>query len=252
MSADCLTLRRHLAAFVDGELRGSKVLQVLRHLEYCNTCTTEVEALRGLGEQLRADAPDEPDPKIFAGLASTVISRTRAEDAASWLGFVQRAREDWHWLLVGAGSVAATFVSTMVMSVLLAYGTKPERSDSLSALTYPQAGAVLAMPVSDVNQSSVVMQVDDIGPLSSRASEEMEFVKGPTEADLVNALLDVVTYKGHAVAFDSLTSKDKRRAEKLLNEISRLRSTNPIPLSTAINVRRIRFDVLTSVSARGL
>src|SRR5262245_21091579 len=126
MSADCLTLRRHLASFVDGELRGAKVLQVLRHLEYCTHCTTEVEVLRGLGDRLRAEAPDDPDPRIFAGLAGTIISRTRAEDAASWLSFFQRAREDWHWLLVGAGSVAATFVSTMVMSVLLAYGTKAE------------------------------------------------------------------------------------------------------------------------------
>jgi len=252
MYADCAALRRHIPAFVDGELRGPKVLTLLQHLEYCSDCTAEVEGLRTLGDQLRVEAPADPDPKIFAGLASTVVSRTRAEDAESWLGFVRRAREDWHWLLVGAGSVASAFVSTTILSVLLAYGTKPERSDSLSALTYPQAGAVLAMPVSDVNQSSVLMQVDDLGPLGSRASEEMEFIKGPTEADLVNALLEIVTYKGRAVAYDSLSPKEKRNVEKLFTEISRLRSVNPIPVSTAINVRQIRFDVLTSVSARGL
>ncbi len=77
--------------------------------------------------------PSESVPPELDGLASTVISRTRAESAESWPGIFRRAQEDWHWVIVGAGAIAATFVSTLVLSAILAFGPKPDRADSISA-----------------------------------------------------------------------------------------------------------------------
>src|ERR1700741_3049790 len=103
------SVHRDLAAFVDGELRGATVLDVLQHLERCDDCAAEVAHLRSIGEKIRATVPAESVPAELEGLASTVISRTRAESAESWPGIFRRAQEDWHWVIVGAGAIAATF-----------------------------------------------------------------------------------------------------------------------------------------------
>src|SRR5262245_40427565 len=97
IALECPSVRRDLAAFVDGELRGDRVLRVLRHLDRCASCTGEVESLRGLGDLLRTNAPADPDGGTFDGLAGTVISRTRAEANQSWWAVARRASEDWHW-----------------------------------------------------------------------------------------------------------------------------------------------------------
>jgi len=261
MFSDCASLERDLAAFVDGELRGARVLVVLSHLETCARCAALVDEMRSLGDMVRAEAPADPNPHLFDGLAGAVISRTKAENDESWGGVLRRAREDWHWVMVGAGSVAATFCSTVLLFVLLAYGPKPERGDSLQALTYPATGPVLAMPAAmdddgaRLDTSSVMIQVDDVGPMASPAAAELaeRFVENaPTEADLVGALLDIVTDKGQAVRLDSLSLKHRRHAEMLLQEINRIRARDLLPISVAVSMRQMRFQVRTSVSAKGL
>src|SRR5688572_14098899 len=131
-TAECRT-HRDLAAFVDGELRGASVLEVLHHLNECAACTAEVAYLRSIGDTMRQTIPSESVPLELEGLASTVISRTRAESAESWPGVFRRAQEDWHWVIVGAGAIGATFVSTLVLSAILAFGPKPDRADSISS-----------------------------------------------------------------------------------------------------------------------
>ncbi len=132
ITPECI-VQRDLGAFVDGELRGASVLEVLHHLEGCPDCAAEVAYLRSLGDTMRQTIPSESVPPELDGLASTVISRTHAESAESWPGIFRRAQEDWHWVIVGAGAIAATFVSTLVLSAILAFGPKPDRADSISA-----------------------------------------------------------------------------------------------------------------------
>ena len=62
----------------------------------------------------------------LAGLASGVISRTRAEAAESWQGIFRRATGDRHWLLVGSGALSATFLTGLFTTALLAFGPEPE------------------------------------------------------------------------------------------------------------------------------
>src|SRR5690242_17410750 len=129
----CVAFRRDLGAFLDGELTGAERLALARHCAECPDCERELRSLRDVSNALRAAAHADPVPRGLDGLAAGVISRTRAESAASWRGVLSRAREDWHWILVGGGSVGATFACAAMLSSLLAFGPKPAREDSLAA-----------------------------------------------------------------------------------------------------------------------
>ena len=207
---------------------------------------------------MRATMPVEPVPAELDGLASTVISRTRAESAESWPGMFRRAQEDWHWVIVGAGAVAATFVSTLVLSAILAFGPKPDRADSMSAFYTnfrTPAGALylLATPAGIDDQEPVWLN-ENGGPASrARVVHATWFAtRARAEADLVGALQDAMTVQGHTVALAQMSPKRRRLAESLLAEISRYRTTATIPQGSALKVHQVRLEESASVTAKGL
>lgn len=263
MSTPECVLRYDLSAFVDGELRGASVLEILQHLDKCPSCAAEVAQLRALGETIRGTTiHTEPLPPELDGLASTVISRTRAEAAESWLGVLRRAREDWHWAIVGAGSIAATFVSTVALSAILAFGPKPDRADSISAFytrfRAPAVGEVYLL-ASPVGQDQEPRWVDENGgPVASaRAVQADWFVtraraEARAEADAVGALQDAVMVHGQMLAFDQMSPERRKLTESLLAEISRYRITAPVPPGVPLKVHEVRFETSASVTAKGL
>jgi hypothetical protein len=254
------SVHRDLAAFVDGELRGAAVLDVLQHLERCSDCAAEVASLRAIGDRMRALLPAESVPAELEGLASTIISRTRAESAESWPGMFRRAQEDWHWVIVGVGAIAATFVSTLTLSAILAFGPKPDRADSISAFytnfRTPAGDLYLLATPAGRDQQEPVWVNENGGPapvvhatwFATRARAEA----ARAEADLVGALQDAVTVQGHTVALNQMTPKRRRLTESLLVEISRYRTTAPIPQGSPLKVHQVRLEASASVTAKGL
>src|SRR5262249_24344144 len=156
---------QNLGAFVDGELSGAERLRVSQHLAECRSCAAEAQALGELGDVLRAGAiTSDPEPGTLDGLAGGVISRVRAERAQSWRAFGERFLDDWHHALVGAGSVAAAFISIAFVSAMLEFGPAPVRDDSLAALIAnlnSPAGTLFveATPISGRDYNSILMQV---------------------------------------------------------------------------------------------
>lgn len=245
----CDFVRLHLAAFVDGELGGADVLRVVDHLGDCAACAAHVRELRTLGEALRAGAPPD-EPLSFGARASAVLARRKADAAVSWAGLLTRAQEN-HWLMIGGGSVAATLVSTLALSVILAFGPTPERGDSFAALISNTEELAYILPV---GQESMLLQVDEIGPLATRASDEMAervvHESRGTEADLVDALLAVVTDKGRPVPFEAMDRSSRRQTEELLQKIKHLRVNGSMPLGVAVGVRQLHVRAFTTVSAK--
>jgi len=95
------------------------------------------------------------------------------------------------------------------------------------------------------------MQVSD-GDWASRATVDRatrSAERSRMEAEFVDALL-TVTHEG--VALDKMTPGERRYMESLLEGISQIRSGTPLPVGMAVNVREVRLDVSTSVSAKGL
>lgn len=261
----CVGIRPSLAGFVDDELDGTARLRVARHLERCSDCADRVEELRDLGDLLRAAVPAESHLPELAGLASGVVSRTRAELQESWRGWVLRACDGWHWAIVGAGSVAATFVTTSILSLILAFGPQPAHEDSLSSLMVNLGSPsgdifVFASPVGG-EEFEALLQVDNGRPTASRMSAELASEPSQpamsVEASLVRALNEVIAPNGHMIAFSAMSAEKRATTEALLNELARVRveqagarSRGRFDARGAQNIREIRF--VTSVTAKRL
>jgi hypothetical protein len=255
---ECISVRRRLGPFVDGELKGAEMLRVSEHLDRCADCTTEVQAFQELGDLLRTAAPVDVPPQID-GLAGGVISRVRAESAQSWRALFGRAFESWHWALVGCGSLIATFITTSFVGAVLTLGPAPSREDSLSALITnlgTPAGIlfVYATPA-ERGADSMLMQFDNGEP---DASGSMTALASPVasklaaEREMVDALTLAMTRRGRWVTLESMDPVDRRYAESLLDELNRLRMNDPMLGSVRVNVHEVRLVTSTSVSAKGL
>jgi hypothetical protein len=244
---------------VDGELPGDDRLVVSRHLMTCESCARTAEAYRTIGEALRRAAQDAPASSELAGLASGVISRLQAERSETWRARLERGVDDWHWLLVGSGSVAATFVVTLFVSAVLVAGPVPERKDSLAGVynnLSSSAGSlyVIGTPVGD-DRNSMLLQVagddpDSPNPPVSVTPTELGFA---SEGDLVRALAQVVTQEGRLVDLGSMPKENRAYAEKLLGDIQNMRSPGQAHGSSGtVTVHQIVLRATASVSAKGL
>lgn len=266
----CGAIADQIEAFVDGELSGADRLSVSRHLAVCGRCAEAAESNRTIGGMLRRAAQEAPASSELAGLASGVLSRLQAERAQSWQVRLERGVDDWHWLLVGSGSLAATFVMTLFVSAVLIAGPAPERQDSLAGVInnmgtdqqgrIVQHGSsagmllVVATPFGD-DRNSMLLQVAGDGPESAdppRAVTPAE-LGFASEGDLVRALAEVVTQEGRLVDLSSMPKENRAYAEKLLGDIRNMRSPGQVRGSGGtVTVRQIVMLANASVSAKGL
>lgn len=172
----CATVRGHLNAFADGELRGDVLRGVSQHVELCGACADAVAEIGDLGNVLRSGLAFHTEPADLAGLADGVVSRVRAEDHESWRGLFERATEDLHWVMVGVGSVFAAFASALIVSVVVQSGVE-QRGDSLAALLNslattpaeisrtPTAAEFAALGIDDVQLASLADVNDHVRSL---------------------------------------------------------------------------------------
>ncbi len=254
--------RRHrLGAFVDGELSGAERLGVSRHLVTCESCAAYVRELEEVGGSLRNAAETTSAPIELDGLAGGVISRIRAERDQSWRGFVERLLDDWHYVIVGTGAVAAAFVSIAIVSLMLEFGPQPEREDSLAALISnlnTSAGTLFveATPLSGRDRSSMLMQVNNdlVMPDDSLPGGVVPIVlRYATEQEFVGALSDAMTRDGRLLELRSMSAQQRRYTESLLDAIGRLRAGQTgFSSAGSLNVHSLWLVTNTGVTAKGI
>jgi len=237
--SQCAAVQAHLEAFADGELRGDVLRRVAQHIEDCGICAAIVDGVRNVGDALRGNAPLESDYADLAGLADGVVSRVRAEERESWRGKLDRATDDLHWVLVGAGSIAAAFFTAMSVSVVMHSGLE-QRNDSLAAVLNtmaiqpPQLGGATIVPDS-VAPDSIV---------GANGQDDVEF-----------ANLTEVNRTGHVMSLRPLSLGDEINAsdsQTLANQLSGLRFTQQIERSnfTDPDARQVIW-LYTATEVRG-
>jgi hypothetical protein len=233
MSSDCQTMR--LAEFVDDELHGAERLAVARHVPSCSLCSSEVEALRGIGEALRA-TPATDVTGDLGGLASGVIARIRAERSISWRAMLDRAVDGWHWMLVGGGSLTAAAATTIFLSALIQFGPAPGRDDSMAALLTRQPWVL--------NSSEGALYITS-KPAEGAAST----------ADLASVYSNLIAPDGRVRDPGAMSSGDLKLADDLVRQIKKMDEPRPAfgkkPVAIATDIH-IRFVTATDVSAKGL
>lgn len=257
-AADCRRTRKSLGAFVDGELGGADRLRVTRHLEDCVPCEREAEALRDLGAALRAEAP-VVDASAIRGLAGGVVSRLAAEFAESWHVRLRAVFEDWHWVMVGTGSLLGTAACTLFVASMLLFGPIPERSDSLAGRlnnsdASPGTLFVFATTPGD-DKSPVIMQFEGPGaPSDSMNPLDMPSAIGLlNESALASAFADMVTRGGRIVELSDMPEAERHKAVEMLDELFRLRSVGQRYMPTGpVTVHGMWLVTEASVSAKAL
>jgi hypothetical protein len=254
----CRVIANRIEAFVDGELPGSDRLFVARHLMACESCARTAESHRAIGEALRRAAQEAPASPELAGLAGGVLSRLQAERSETWRARLERGVDDWHWLLVGSGSLAATFVVTLFVSAVLVAGPVPERKDSIAGVYNNMSSSagtlfVIGTPVGD-DRNSMLLPVagandDSSNPAPTVVPADLGFA---SEGDLVRALAEAVTQNGRLVELASMPKESRAYAEKLLGDINHMRGGQARWSSGTVTVSQLVLFAHASVSAKGL
>lgn len=251
----CLYVIRALGAYVDDELPGAERLQVSEHLATCPACADEELSLRGLGDSLRlVGARTAMPPDALAGLAGGVTSRIFAEEQQSWSAAWGRAFEDWHWVAVGVGSLAAALVSFTLASVMV-YSSIAQlmqmnaRAGTLYLIALPQGG----------QGEPVVMEYEESltstqGPARADASLAMPASFGwQAEQALVAALDATLMRNDHTANLRDLSSDDREEILALLKEIAQIRYQEPVRRPGGLtNVSGMHLVMTTSVVASGI
>jgi anti-sigma factor RsiW len=257
-SAGCASHGRELGPFMDGELDGVRMLRMSRHLDSCDDCAAALEGMQTVGECLRALAPADACQPDFAVLASSVVSRARAESSISWRATFARAVDGWHWVIVGSGAVAATFVSSSLVSFILTFGPAPQREDSLSAMATSLSSPagfffVYASASDEPGQDVVMLQVENGRPAAPPLVSELvvsEAHRSVAEAELVARLQDIIVRHGRVVSLELLGAEQRQVVEALLDEINRLRARDTAPVGRSFNVHEMRLVTSIGVSAK--
>jgi hypothetical protein len=245
MFGECTAVRPLLGPFVDDELAGAEMIRVSEHLEECASCRAEVGSIRDTGDWLRTHGMPEDVPGMD-GLASGVISRVRAERANSWGSLFSRAVDNWHWAIVGLGSMAGTTASTLIIACVLWFGPAPERGDSLSAMLTELTGKDTMFVVQPTTRSweHVAWTVGGGDPAGGGVTSYpvMLVFPGASQQELVRDLADVLAPKGRLIRLESMSESNRLYTERLLDDLSRMR--------TATN--RVLLMSSTTVTAKGL
>lgn len=236
-SPACATVLPHLDAFADGELRGDVLRRVSQHVENCDGCRDLVDGVHSIGETLRNSQVHDSDPTVLAGLADGVVSRIRAEDRESWRGKFERATDDLHWVVVGAGSIAAAFLTALSVTVVMQSSVE-QRADSLAAVltsmsvSPPQLGGATVVPASLAPDSIV----------GANGRDDVEF-----------ANLAEVNRAGHVTSLRPLGNETSASdSQALVDQLRGLRFAQPTGRTNLTDPAARQFIwVITATEVRG-
>jgi len=219
----CAATRRRLQAFHDRELAFTDQIAVSAHLEWCDRCAASLAEMRAVRTALQALSPGRvpllapADAEVFT---TTVVSRLKAEDDASFFSRVRAMFEDMRLGYAGLGAAAATAVCVVIMLSMMRFATD-ERPDSLAAIMN-----VLATPLECGSGNDLT----DTSGCRARWAERFQRANEWAEQDAIFTLEAMVTRHGrlsslavlrearHAAAMDQV-----QLIEGLMAVVSRAR-----------------------------
>ena len=211
----CGAVQARLPAYHDRELPIRELLRIEAHVNACARCTREVDALRDVGDALRAAAAPVPADR-WTGVQGAVISRMRAEAAESLGARAGRLLDEVHLLWIGLASTAATILcGALALSAL--HFASPERDDSLRAMIH-----VISAPAGSnlnplrVGRSLQVPSVPEHGVIEAMLAQPV------SREELTLALSAVVTREGRVSGVSVLANPNSREdISTMLDVLSR-------------------------------
>ena len=161
----CTSIRTSFSAYLDGAVSGRRMQTIASHLETCDACNTEFDALRGMQRSLAALGPIKPPADLGMKLR-LAISHERARRTSSWLdSFSLKWRNAIRPILIQASAgFAGTILLVGGVLFLLGMVAVPDpvmaNDEPLGALTAPHYlySAVMPGPILNSNDSTIVVE----------------------------------------------------------------------------------------------
>jgi hypothetical protein len=221
---NCAATRRRLSEFHDGELPVSDQISVGSHLEWCDECAALSDDFRLMRKGLQQVAPGRAslarhDAEAFT---TSVVSRLKAEDEASFFASVCVMFEDLHLLYAGLGATASTVACVVVILGMMSF-TADERPDAERAASLAAVVDVLATP----GTSAGSIAIDD--EMRTRWTALFRQANETAQQDAVFELSAAVTRDGHRAMLPHshqlrrASVEDGKIIEGLLDSVSRAR-----------------------------
>jgi putative zinc finger protein len=223
---DCAAARPLLQAFHDRELTIHDQIAVGGHLAWCDDCAAALADLRTIQAAViafgRRSGSGRPvlSNEEAAVFNATVVSRVKAEEAASLLSRLRTMFEDIRLVYAGVGAAAATVVCLTIMLGMMRFATS-ERPDSLAAIV-----SLLSAPL----ECETGADHADVSGCRERWEARFQRANESAEQESVFALDAVVTHPNGRLA-DLQALRAGRRVgagqaqviEGLLDSVSRAR-----------------------------
>ena len=223
MARNCRFVRRQLSAFHDGELPVGDQIAVQAHLRGCPVCAAEAREFDELGSLVRAGALSvHGTDDVWRGLPSTVVSRMKAEDAESIIGWTGRLFEDLHLVWAALGATAATvacvalIVTIFHFAVISLAGSNENPIVANAHMNLPSASAADA-PAARPNEADE----DLVVPFNVVLSKEGRITA-----------LKPIDENGH----ETLNHAERQEVANLMDAISKARFEPARPAGSALPV----------------
>lgn len=197
---NCLKNQSYFSAYLDGAVSGQQMQAIARHLEGCERCSQEFDALRAMQESLGSLGPLKAPADLGLKLR-LAISHQQAERKASWLDTVSLKWDNAvrPMLLQVSAGLAGAIVLVGGITLLLGMVAVPEpvmaNDVPLGAMTAPHFLYSAVNPHAIVTSHDTVIVVEAYVNSQGRVYD-YNIVSGPTDAavqsQVVDQLLDSV------------------------------------------------------------
>jgi anti-sigma factor RsiW len=197
---NCLKNQSYFSAYLDGAVSGQQMQAIARHLESCERCSQEFDALRAMQESLGSLGPLKAPADLGLRLR-LAISHQQAERKSSWLDTVSLKWDNAirPMLLQVSAGLAGAIVLVGGITLLLGMVAVPEpvmaNDVPLGAMTSPHFLYSAVNPHAIVTSHDTVIVVEAYVNSQGRVYD-YNIVSGPTDAavqsQVVDQLLDSV------------------------------------------------------------
>ncbi len=112
----CNKVSKLLSQYYDGQLNADMCKQIAEHLDWCDACQRELEAIRAVSEGLKGLCEIEPSKEFAASLHTRLLQAARekreseAAGAALWFYRIPAWLRDWRVYSAAAACLLALFV----------------------------------------------------------------------------------------------------------------------------------------------
>jgi hypothetical protein len=198
MTSGCDKVRSSFSAYLDGAVDGRQMQKIARHLEICESCREEFDALRQMQRSLAMLGPAKA-PENMGMRLRVAISHEIAAKKSSWLDALALKWDNaFRPLLVQASAGLASSIALVGGIVLLLGGLAapaPVMANDeplMGAMTSPHYlySAVMPRPIFTGSDSVIVVEamVNDQGRVY-----DYDIVSGPADSAVRSQVIDQLT-----------------------------------------------------------